>query len=316
MDDPLNPSLARLLSLCRLDRSFVRAGGVWLHDERGRRFLDCYAQYGAVLLGHNAPPVVTALRESLDAAEPAMVQPYRASHAVALSRELCRVAPGDMAACVFTSSGAETVEAAIKLARSRTGKPVILSATGSYHGKTIAAMAATGQPHHAEGFGPPLPGFEHLPYGDADALEERLSAAGDVAAVLLEPIQGERGVYLPPPGYLRRVRELCDRHRVALILDEIQTGLARTGPLFACQREGVAPDVLLVAKGLGGGLFPLGACLASAGWWDDRFGLGHSSTFANNNLACRVALAVLQVLTAEGFSEDVRRKGERLLAGL
>ncbi len=316
MDGSLNPTLQRLLAACRLDRTFVRGEGVWLFDEQGRRFLDCYAQYGAVVLGHNAPPLVAAVRAALDAGEPAMVQPYRAPHAVALAEELTRLAPGNMACCVFTTSGSETVEAAVKLVRARTGKPVIVSAQGSFHGKTLAALAATGQPQHAEGFGPLPAGFEHLPHGDADALEERLRCGEDVAGVMLEPIQGERGVYLPPPGYLPHVRELCTRHGVALILDEIQTGLGRTGLLFDCEHEGVVPDLLLIAKGLGGGLFPLGACLSSSAWWDDGFGLRHSSTFANNNIACRVGRAVLETLNADGFRADVIRKGNRLLTGL
>jgi acetylornithine/succinyldiaminopimelate/putrescine aminotransferase/predicted amino acid dehydrogenase len=314
MHGSLNPTLHRLLQLCRLDRTWTRGEGVWLFDDQGRRFLDCYAQYGAVPLGHNAAPVVAAVRAALDAVEPAMVQPYQAPHAVALADELTRLAPGRLTHCLFTTSGAETVEAAVKVVRARTGRPLILSAHGSFHGKTLGALAATGQPHHAEGFGPLPPGFEHVPFGDADALAERLNHdAHRIAAVLLEPIQGERGVHLPPPGYLRRVRELCSRHGVALILDEIQTGLGRTGRLFACEEENVAPDVLLLAKGLGGGLFPLGACLVAADWWSDHFGLRHSSTFANNNVACRVGRAVLETLTRDGFCAEVARKGERVL---
>ncbi len=311
----MNPTLHRLLALCRLDRAWVRGEGVWLHDANGRRFLDFYAQYGAVILGHNAPPVVDAVRAALAEGEPAMVQPYRAPHAVALAEALGRVMPGGEWHCVFTTSGAETVEAAIKLVRARSGRPTILSAVGSFHGKTLAALAATGQPQHAEGFGPLPPGFEHVPFGDAGALEQRLQR-GDVAAVLLEPIQGERGVHVAPPGYLRSVRERCTQHGAALVLDEIQTGLGRTGRLLACQHDEIVPDVLLLAKGLGGGLFPLGAMLASPEWWDDGFGLRHSSTFANNNIACRVGRAVLETITANGFCADVARKGERLLAGL
>jgi acetylornithine/succinyldiaminopimelate/putrescine aminotransferase/predicted amino acid dehydrogenase len=315
MDGPLNPTLHRLLAACGLDRTWTRGEGVWLFDEESGAFLDCYAQYGAVVLGHNAPPVVAAVRAALDASEPAMVQPYRAPHAAALAEELTRLVPG-MARCVFTTSGTETVEAAIKLVRAKSGRPVILSAEGSFHGKTLAALAATGQSQHSEGFGPLPSGFEHLPFGDAKALAARLQSGKDVAAVLMEPIQGERGVHLPPPGYLGQVRELCTRHGVALILDEIQTGLGRTGRLFDCEHEAITPDLLLLAKGLGGGLFPLGACLSSADWWDDGFGLRHSSTFANNNIACRVGLAVLETLTSDGFLADVARKGERLLAGL
>ena len=317
MDHALNPTFHRLRQLCRMDRVWVRGTGAWLTDDRGRRFLDCSAQYGAVGLGHNAPCVIAAVRAALDDAEPAMVQPYRAPHAVALAEELSRLLPGGRTRCVFTTSGAEAVEAAIKLVRSRTGRPIILSAEGSFHGKTLGALAVTGQTQFAEGFGPLPPGFERIPFGDAPALAQRLARDGDrIAAVFLEPIQGERGVHLPPPGYLSQVRELCTRHRVALVLDEIQTGLGRTGRLFACEHDGVIPDVLLLAKALGGGLFPLGACLIADAWWDERFGLRHSSTFANNNIACRVGRAVLEAVSAEGFREAVAERGERLLTGL
>ena len=314
---PLNPTLRRLLSLFRMDRTWVRGEGAWLVDADGRRFLDCYSQYGAVGLGHNAPCVRAAVEAALAAAEPAMVQPYRGANADALATRLAELTPGRLARCIFTVSGAETVEAAIKLVRVRRDRPLILSAVGSFHGKTMGALALSGQGHHAEGFGPLAPGFEQVPFGDADALADRFSRDGErIAAVFLEPIQGERGVVIPPAGYLTRVRELCTRHRVALVLDEIQTGLGRTGKIFACEHESVTPDVLLVAKTLGGGLFPLGACLASTEFWDDTFALRHSSTFANNNVACRVGLAVLDALTEEGFCDEVARKGERLLARL
>jgi acetylornithine/succinyldiaminopimelate/putrescine aminotransferase/predicted amino acid dehydrogenase len=317
MKDSLNPTLQRLLSLCGLDRTWVRGDGVWLFDADGRQFLDCYAQYGAVALGHNASCVRTAVAAALDACEPAMVQPYRAPHAVALAAKLTSLSPGNLSHVIFTTSGAEAVEAAIKLVRARTKRPLILSAHGSFHGKTLGALAATGQSQYAEGFGPMPPEFERVPFGAAEALAERLERDGPrVAGVLLEPIQGERGVHLPPPGYLKCVRELCTRHGAALILDEVQTGLGRTGRLFACEYDNVAPDVLLLAKALGGGLFPLGACLASADFWDERFALCHSSTFANNNVACRVGVAVLEALLGDGLIADVERKGEILLRGL
>ncbi len=317
MSHSLNPTLHRLLALLRMDRAWVRGEGVWLFDSRGRRFLDCYAQYGAVALGHNAPCVTDAARAALDGAEPAMVQPYRAPHAEELATWLTRLAPGDLSRCIFTTSGAEAVEAAIKLVRARTRRPIILSANGSFHGKTLGALAVTGQTQYAECFGPLPPGFERVEFGDAEALAARFSMDGErIAAFFLEPIQGERGVHLPPPGYLRRVRDLCTKYGVALVLDEVQTGLGRTGRLFACEHEGIAPDVLLVGKALGGGLFPLGGCLASAAFWDEGFALRHSSTFANNNVACRVGLAVLDALTRGGLCDDVARKGERLLARL
>lgn len=317
MQPALNPTIKRLLCLFGMDRHWIRGEGVWLFDAHGRRFLDGYAQYGALALGHNAPEVLAAVHSALGAAEPAMVQPYRAPHAEALAEALIRAAPGDLAHCVFTNSGAEAVEAAVKLVRTRTGRPLVLSTERSFHGKTMGALAATGQRQYAEGCGPEPPGFERVPFGDADALAARLQVDGErVAAFLVEPIQGEAGVLLPPHGYLQRVRELCTRHGVALVLDEIQTGLGRTGRLFACQHDDVAPDLLLVAKALGGGLFPLGACLVAPAFWDHRFGLRHSSTFANNNIACRVGLAVLEALRTRALPAAAERHGTRLLRGL
>jgi len=313
----LNPTLGRLLAACRMDRAWARGEGAWLFDRDGRRFLDCYAQYGALALGHNAPGVTAAARAALDSLEPVLVQPYRAVHAEALADKLAQLAPGDLSRCLFATSGAEIVEAAIKLVRARSRRSIILSATGSFHGKTLGALALTGQPHHADGFGPLPAGFEHVEFGDADALAARLrDDAKSVAALFLEPIQGERGVHASPPGYLERVRELCTEHGVALVLDEIQTGLGRTGRLFACQEAGIAPDVLLLGKALGGGLFPLSALLSSAEFWDEGFALRHSSTFANNNVACRVGLAVLEALTGGDLCAEAARKGERLLARL
>lgn len=312
-----NPELRRLLRLCGLDHTFVKGEGVWLTDDGGRRYLDAYAQYGAVALGHAAPQVAAAVRAALDGGVPAMVQPHLATHAEALGEALAKVAPGHPRRCVFTTSGAETVEAAIKLVRARTNRPIILAASGCYHGKTLGALSLTGRTQHAEGFGPLAHGFEHVPFGDATALEQRLQRDGDqIAALFLEPIQGEGGVIVPPPGYLTRARELCTRHGVALVFDEIQTGLGRTGQLFACEEEGVVPDLLLVAKALGGGLFPLGACLCADDWWTPRFALGHSSTFANNNIACAVGLAVLRALGDGDLLPRVVARGQRLGAGL
>ena len=259
-----NPELRRLMRLCRLEHTFVHGEGVWLTDADGRRYLDAYAQYGAVALGHAAPEVTAAVRAALDARVPAMVQPYLAAQAEALGEALAAVAPGHPRRCVLASSGAEAVEAALKLVRARTGRSLVLAATGAYHGKTLGALSLTGRAEHAEGFGPLAPGVDHVPFGDADALEARLARApGPIAALFLEPIQGEGGVIVPPAGYLARARALCSRHGIALVLDEIQTGLGRTGRLFACEEEGVTPDVLLIGKGLGGGLFPLSACLVA-----------------------------------------------------
>jgi acetylornithine/succinyldiaminopimelate/putrescine aminotransferase len=311
----LNPTIKGLLTSLASDRAFVRGNGTRLTDATGREYLDCWAQYGVLALGHNPPAVVAAVSEALAAGTPAFLQPYRAPYAEALAEDLVRRAPAGITRCLFTSSGAEAVEAAIKLTRAATGRTRVLSTGGAYHGSTYGAMAASGQREYREGFGPLPAGFDTVPYGDADALDAHLAHAGDdIAAFVVEPIQGRRGVHAPPPGYLARAREACTRHGVALVADEIQTGLGRTGTLFACEREAVAPDVLLVAKALGGGLFPLGACLASDRLWNDDFALRHLSTFANNNLACLAGIVTLRELDKLG--PTLPDKAERLGAAL
>jgi acetylornithine/succinyldiaminopimelate/putrescine aminotransferase/predicted amino acid dehydrogenase len=315
--EPLNPAIAQLLRLYRMDRTWAEAKGIRLWDEEGRAFLDFYSQYGAVALGHNHPAIVAAITSALGASAPAMVQPYRAPYAVALADELRRLSPGNLGHCVFTTSGAQAIETALKLVRMKTGRPLVLAARGSFHGKTLGALALTGQRHYAQGFGPLPRGVEHVAYGDLDALAERFRLKGNrIAAFFVEPIQGERGVVEPPRGYLTRVQQLCREHGAALVVDEIQTGLGRTGRLFACEHEGITPDVLLLAKALGGGVFPLGACLASDAFWDDRFDLLHSSTFANNNLACKVGLTVLDLLTRGEVCRAAAERGMHLQARL
>jgi acetylornithine/succinyldiaminopimelate/putrescine aminotransferase/predicted amino acid dehydrogenase len=301
----LNPPLSRLRRAAGLDRRFVRGEGVWLFDGEGLRFLDGWSQYGAVALGHNHPRVVAAARAALDEAAPSMVQPWPAPHAEELAERLCRLSGLD--ACLFTTSGAEAVEAALKLVRAATGRSVVLAAEGSFHGKTLGALSLTGQARHRDGMGPLLPDVVHVPWGDAQALTKAF-ADGPIAALFLEPIQGERGVHLPPPGWLELARNLCTIHGAALVVDEIQTGLGRTGSMFA---SGVKPDVLLLAKALGGGLFPLGSVLCKEELFCDQFALSHSSTFANNDAACRVALSVLDVLEG-GLVEEAAQRGLHL----
>lgn len=291
----LNASVRGLLDHCGFGRRFVRASGVWLFDAHGRRFLDGYAGYGALALGHNHPAVVGALSQALADQTPCLLQPYPAPHAEALADVLARLS--GLSHCILGSTGAELVDAAIKAVRRATGRRLIVAARGSYHGKTLGALAATFQPKHRWGVGPLPPGFVHVPFGDLTALRDLIQRRGsDIAGILLEPIQGERGVIPAPSGYLPAVRDLCSRQGIALILDEIQTGLGRTGELLASQHDSVTPDVLLLAKALGGGLFPLSACLFREGFFHPDFALHHASTFANHNLASRVALTVLAQL--------------------
>ncbi len=297
----LNPARAELLETFGLDVEMVQGEGCFLKDVEGREHLDFLSQYGALPFGHNPKSIWAALTAARDEGLPSLVQPFRPVEAERLAARLAELAPGDLSIVTLANSGAEAVEAAIKLARVRTGHDLILSTRNGFHGKTLGALSATGKPIYQRDFAAPAPGFEHVAYGDLGALEARLETDGDrIAAFIFEPIQGEGGVVVPPEGYLEGAIALCRRHGVLSIVDEIQTGLGRTGRLFACEDAPEAPDMLLLAKALGGGLMPIGACICRPSAWDDRFGRLHSSTFANNNLAARAANATLELLTADG----------------
>lgn len=296
----LNPTRKDLLNLFALDVTMIRGSGFRLYDQDEREYLDFLSQYGALPFGHNPTEIWAALNAAQRDEMPSMVQPLRPVEAERLAERLAAITPGDLEISTFANSGAETVEAAIKLARVRTGRTAILSTLNGFHGKTLGALSATGKPLYQKGFAAPAPGFDYVPYGDLDALQARLAAdADDIAAFIVEPIQGEGGVVCPAEGYIDAAIALCRRYGVLTILDEIQTGLGRTGDLFACSQGVETPDMLLLAKALGGGLMPIGACIVRSAVWDDRFGRLHSSTFANNNLACRAANATLDLLLAD-----------------
>ena len=293
----LNPARRELLKMFALDAEMVSGSGFTLRDAEGRDYLDFLSQYGALPFGHNPPEIWTALNVAQREQTPVMLQPLRSLEAERLADRLAEITPGDLAISTFTNSGAETVEAAIKLARMRTGRHDILSTANGFHGKTLGALSATGKEVYQNGFGAPVQGFGYVPYGNLDALRTALVAGeGRIAAFIVEPIQGEGGVVCPPEGYIDGAIALCREHGVLSILDEIQTGLGRTGALFACSGGAEVPDMLLLAKALGGGMMPIGACVVRPSVWDDRFGRLHSSTFAGNALACRAALATIDRL--------------------
>ena len=294
----VNPHLGELLSALRLDKQFVRATGCELYDQHNRRYLDCVAAYGALPFGHNPPAIWNSLRNVESSGEPNFVQPSLLDAAGMLAKQLLAVAPGNLRHVTFTNSGAESVEAAIKLCRAATRRQGILSTKNSFHGKTLAALSATGNPDYHQNFGAPTIDFNSIPFDDAEALRQELADRPEYyAAFIVEPIQGEGGIVVPTAGYLSEIREICSKAGVLLVLDEIQTGLGRTGAMFRCQSEGVEPDVMTVAKALGGGLLPIGAVLCTAKTYSKTFALKHSSTFAGNALACRAGLAALQLLT-------------------
>ena len=282
--------------------TFVRGEGAWLWDTGGRRYLDALSGVAVCGLGHAHPAVQSAL-----CAQAGRLVHTSNIYGIALQEQLgealCKLA--DMERAFFCNSGAEANEAAIKLARLHghakgVAVPKVAVMEGSFHGRTLATLTATGNRKIQAGFEPLLDGFVRAPYGDLAALEAIAAGDPDVVAVLVEPIQGEGGINVPPAGYLSALRTLCDARGWLLMVDEIQTGMGRTGRLFACQHEEVLPDVMTLAKGLGNGV-PIGACLAR-GAAAELFGPGsHGSTFGGNPLACSAALAVLDVLSAEGL---------------
>jgi ornithine--oxo-acid transaminase len=302
-----------------LDLVVERAEGVWLWDVSGKRYLDCVSAYSALNQGHCHPRIYAALVDQarrLTLTSRAM----RNDRMPGFLEKLTRLCGYDKALLVNT--GVEAVETAVKLARRwgyrrkgiAPGAATIIVFSNNFHGRTMAAVSASTTAEYRDGFGPFLPGFVVVPFGDADALERALTP--QTAAVLIEPIQGEGGVIVPPDGYLKRVWGLCREHEVLLLADEVQTGFGRTGDLFACDYEGVKPDVLIVGKALGGGFYPVSAALASTELMD-LFGPGdHGSTFGGNPLGCAVADAALDVIVSENLAARARYAGAAIVQGM
>ena len=304
---------ALIKNYARLDVTFRRGEGVWLWDEEGRQYLDALSGIAVCGLGHAHPAVADAVSEQARA----LVHTsnlYRIGVQERLAERLCTVA--GMERAFFCNSGAEANEAAIKIARalgSRRGveAPAILVAEGSFHGRTLGALSATGNPKVKAGFGPIVEGFVQAPFGDAEAFESTGDRHPDTCAVLVEPILGEGGVIMPQPGFLQRLREICDARGWLLMLDEVQTGMGRTGQWFACQHAGVRPDVMSIAKALGNGV-PIGACLARGEAAEALQPGSHGSTFGGNPLACSAALAVVETMERDGLVEAAAVKGRHL----
>jgi len=310
-----NSGLATLLGMLGLNKQFVRAEGSYLWDSEGNRYLDFLAGYGALSLGHNHPRVLQTLQkvETL----PNILQVSLGTMAGALARNLALITPGDLQRSFFGNSGAEAVEGALKLARAATGKAKIIHTENSFHGKTLGALSVTGREKYQKPFLPLLPETEQVPFGDTEALEKSLQSR-DVAAFIVEPIQGEGGINVPPNGYLAEARRLCSKYGALLILDEIQTGFGRTGKMFACEHEGITPDVMCLAKTLGGGVAPIGAFITTDEVWQKAFGgiqkcTLHTSTFGGNTRACAAGIAAIQVIVEEKLAEAAAEKGTYLL---
>ena len=292
---------------------FVRGEGSHLFDASGKRYLDLYAGIAVSTLGHAHPKLAAAI--SQQAGKLLHVSNYFYNEPnVQLAAKLCRLTGMDRA--FFCNSGTEAIEATLKLARrhfyakGQTERQRIIAFHNSFHGRTLGALAATGQDKYKDGFGP-LPGVTHVAYGDANAVSAAMGA--DVAGILVEPVQGEGGVLPAPPGFLRALRELADSHGALLLADEVQTGVGRTGKFLAFQHEGIEPDVVALAKALGGGV-PIGAMVCKKFLEEGLPPGSHGSTFGGNPLASAAALAVLDVLENDGLLEQVKQRGEELSA--
>lgn len=308
---------ALMTTYARLPVTFERGEGAWLWDSNGKKYLDSVAGVAVCGLGHAHPQVAEALcRQAQTLVHTSNL--YGIANQQALGERLVRAAGMDRV--FFSNSGAEANEAAIKLARLHGHKngidtPLIIVAEGSFHGRTLATLSATGNRKVQAGFEPLVTGFVRVPYNDIEAIRTVAKNSVGVAAILIEPVQGEGGVQVPTEGYLRDIRELCDSHGWLMMLDEIQTGMGRTGEMFAFQHEGIKPDVMTLAKGLGNGV-PIGACLAH-GAAAELFKPGnHGSTFGGNPLACAAGLAVLDVLEQNDLATRAENLGTRMLLGL
>lgn len=302
-----------------LDVVIERGEGVWVYDVDGKRYLDCLSAYSALNQGHVHPKILAALQEQ--AAKLTLTsRAFRNDQLPLFYKEIAELTGYGMA--LPMNSGAEAVETALKLARKWAyqvkGVPrhqaEILVCENNFHGRTVSIISFSTEPLYRDDFGPFTPGFVVLPYGDAEAIEKAITP--NTAAIMIEPIQGEAGVIMPPAGYLRRVRELCDQHNVLWIDDEIQTGLGRTGRMFAADHEGVRPDMMVIGKALSGGFYPVSAVLAQP----ELLGLfvpgEHGSTFGGNPLGMAVARAALRVIAEEKLTENAAQLGEYFMEQL
>ena len=312
----INPQFLRMLRTIGFDRHWARGEGAYLYDAGGTRFLDMLGGFGMYNVGRNNPRVREALHEALDLELPGRVALGITQPAGLLAEALLERAPSSLGRVLFTSSGAESIEAAIKIGRAAVNRSRVVSVEHGFHGLTLGALSANGGPAFTGRFGPLLPGFSSVPFNDLDALEAELRTE-DVAMFVTEPIVGH-GVRLPEPGYLEGAQELCRRYGTLFCVDEVATGFGRTGRMFACEHWGLEPDVMTVSKALSGGYVPIGATLFAPRVFDAVFdsmehALSHGSTFAPNDLGVVAGLAMLHELEAQGLVERSARIGELLL---
>ena len=304
----VNPAMAKLFRFMGLSTVEWGADGSIIRDIDGKEYIDCLGGYGVFSVGHRHPLVVEAVKKQLDIM-PLSSKVLFNKPMADLSALLAEITPGELQYSFIGNSGTEAVEGALKLARIHTGRTNIISTINSFHGKTFGALSATGRDLFRDPFTPLLKGFEHVPFNDIEAMKQRINS--ETAAVILEPIQGEGGIIVPGDEYLPAVRKLCDENGALLICDEVQTGLGRTGKMFAVDHYNVVPDIITTAKALGGGVMPIGAFTATEKVWE-KFVTSpfiHTSTFGGNPLACVAAIAAIGVLKDEQLVERAATNG-------
>lgn len=311
----VNPSIVKLLEWMAIDHVEMRSEGCYIYDEAGRQYIDCLGGYGALAFGHRPPRIIDAVKRQLDImplSGKVFLNPYVAK----VSAHLAEITPQNLQYSFWANSGTEAVEGALKTARLATGRTRFVAMAGGFHGKSFGALSVSGRRLYQDPFAPLLADVIHVPFGDAEALAQVMDHT--VAAVILEPIQGEGGIQLPPAGYLRKVRDICNAYGSLMIVDEVQTGMGRTGRRFAVEWELVCPDILVLAKALGGGVMPCGAFIATEQVWKPYFAYPflHTSTFGGNPLACVAADMAMTVLEEEGLSQNAENIGRYILSRL
>lgn len=321
----INPGFLEYRKTVTLNNQFAAVEwsdeGSCFKDVNGKEYIDCLGGFGIYNVGHRNPKVLKVVQDQLQHQalhSQDLLDPLRAM----LGKVLAEITPGDLKYSFFTNSGTESVEAALKIAKMYSDRTTFISTTRAFHGKSLGALSGTAKGAFRKPFLPLIPGFRHVPFGDIDMMRKTFevcqSVGEDVGAVILEPIQGEGGVILPPQNYLKEVRALCDEYGALLILDEVQTGMGRTGKMFASELYDVEPDILCLAKAFGGGIIPAGAIIANEKTFKSLFDnpFMHTTTFGGNPLACAAALATIKVLIEEDLPTRAAEVGKYLLNGL
>lgn len=314
----VNSTLSWRLHSRGFNKKYVKAKDVYYYDDEGKQYIDFLGGYGLNCVGHNHPRIKKAIKDFLDGDNTVFMQAGILPGPGALAQKIYELT--GLENCFFCNSGTEAVEGALKLARKATGKKRFISCEGAFHGKSMGSLSISGREKYKSPFAPLVPGCTQVPYGDSKAIETELEK-GDVACVAIEPIQGEGGIIVPPEGYLRETKKICEKYGALLFLDEIQSGMGRTGRMFAYQYEDIKPDILTAAKGLSGTMIPIGVVVSKGDVYRKAYGnrksaIAHTSTFGGNNLATLVALTTFNIIEDEKLIENANKQGDYLLKNL